>query len=138
MKRAFLLSIVAIGLLVAYVALSVPEATSGPGAEKITQTVDQPLFPEAVHEILVNSCFDCHTSASQNEKAKNKLDFDKWGSMAATDKLAALDEICTEVTEGNMPTEKYLSYYPDKKLNEDQVNTLCTWTEKEGNKLLDE
>jgi hypothetical protein len=138
MKRIFLLSILAVGLLAAYVALSVPEKGLTPQTIGTDQTLVQKVFPDAVHQILSTSCFDCHTSASQNEKAKAKLDFDKWSQMLISDRLAALDEICTEVTEGKMPTERYISNYPDRKLNADQVKTICTWTEEEAIKLIGE
>jgi hypothetical protein len=37
-----------------------------------------------------------------------------------------------------MPTERYISNYPDRKLNADQVKTICTWTEEEAIKLIGE
>ena len=37
-----------------------------------------------------------------------------------------------------MPTEKYLSYYPDRKLTPDQIKMICKWVDEESGKLMGE
>lgn len=132
MKRSILLGLLAIGLLVAYVSLTVPEGSAG------DVNNDQVVFPENVALIFEQSCYDCHTSGSKNDKAKGKLNFDNWNELTSVKKIESLDEICTEVQEGKMPTEKYLSYYPDRKLTPEQVQLICAWVDDEAKKLMGE
>jgi hypothetical protein len=110
-------------------------------AETPPVTVQEELdldFPEDVMAILETSCFDCHTSESKNDKAKTKLNFSKWSNLKTSKKIGKLDAICEEVQEGTMPTEKYLDYYPDRALNEEQVKIICNWVESEAEKLMGE
>lgn len=95
-------------------------------------------FPEEVMAILETSCFDCHTTGSKNDKAKTKLNFSKWSDLKSSKKIGKLDAICEEVQEGEMPPQKYLDYYPDRDLTEEQIKIICNWVEEEAEKLLGE
>lgn len=132
MLRSFLLGLLAIGLLVVYVSLTVPQGSAGSLNDKGS------VFPENVAQILEQSCYDCHTTASRNDDAKDKLNFDNWSELTDVKKIGLLDEICTQVEKGKMPTEKYLSFYPDRKLTEEQVEIICTWVDEESMKLMGE
>lgn len=132
MKRSFLLGLLAIGLLIAYVSLTSPEGSAG------SVTPEETVFPENVAQVFQLSCYDCHTTASENAKAKGKLNFDTWNELSAVLKVGKMDEICSEITSGSMPTEKYLSYYPDRKLTKEQINLICTWVDEESTKLMGE
>jgi len=87
-------------------------------------------FPEDVAKILKVHCMDCHVSASKNAKAKKKLNFDNWDKLNMLKKTGKLNDIIEVVKDGEMPPEKYLNHYPDKKLPEEQVNSLVKWAEK--------
>ena len=132
MKRSFLLGLLAIGLLIAYVSLTSPEGSAG------SVTGDETVFPENVAQVFQLSCYDCHTTASENAKAKGKLNFDTWNELTTVQKLGKMDEICSEITDGSMPTEKYLSYYPDRKLEKEQIKLICTWVDEESTRLMGE
>jgi hypothetical protein len=132
MLRSMLLGLLAIGLLVAYVSLTVPEGSAG----KIND--DETVFPEKITQILQHSCYDCHTTASSNEKAKGKLNFDQWNELTNIKKIDLMDDICTEVQKGKMPPEKYLTYHPDNKPTAEQVQTICSWVDEESTKLMGE
>ncbi len=94
-------------------------------------------FPEDVHTILETSCFDCHTAESKKNYANKKLNFREWTNYDDVKKIAKLNDICEEITEGKMPTKKYLEQYPNRKLNAEQVTLICKWTEEEGNRLME-
>ncbi|MDD5506858.1 MAG: heme-binding domain-containing protein [Bacteroidales bacterium] len=132
MKRTFLLGALAIGLLIAYVSLTSPEGSAG------SVTGDETVFPENVAQVFQLSCYDCHTTASGNTKAKEKLNFDTWNTLTVVRKAGKMDEICSEITDGSMPPEKYLSYYPDRKLTKEQIKLICTWVDEESTRLMDE
>jgi len=93
--------------------------------------------PEDVMVILEKSCFDCHTTESKKDKAKNKLNFSTWNELSKAKKVGKLNAICEEVENGDMPTEKYISYYPDSQLNDEQVSALCNWVDSEIENLMD-
>lgn len=132
MKRSILLGLIAIGLLIAYVSLTSPEGSAG------SVRSEETIFPENVAQILQLSCYDCHTSASKNIKAKAKLNFDDWNELTTVQKVGAMDEICTEITNAGMPPEKYVSNYPDRKLSPEQVELVCTWVDAESKKIMGE
>ncbi|HNS18668.1 MAG TPA: heme-binding domain-containing protein [Bacteroidales bacterium] len=132
MKRSILLGLTAIGLLIAYVSLTSPDGSAG------SIRSEETVFPENVAQILQLSCYDCHTSASKNIKAKAKLNFDNWIEFTEVKKVGAMDEICSEITKGDMPPGKYLSKHPDRKLTPEQITLVCNWTDEESRKLMGE
>ena len=94
------------------------------------------VFPEEISTILKTSCYDCHYTGAKAEKALKAVNFEEWGELRATKKIALLGEICTVMEEGKMPPEKYLEHKPDSKLSEKQIKLLCEWTEQEAEKLM--
>ena len=133
MKRVIPLSILAIGLLVAYVSLSTPEDSRL--YDMNMQDTDDLEFPAEVMEILKTSCYDCHTTDSKNEDGKEKLDFYKWNDLSGSKKISKLDAICRSVKFGDMPTRKYVKNYPDKALTKHQINVICDWVDDETENL---
>ena len=49
--------------------------------------------PEDVQQILVSSCYDCHSSAGTNDDAKKAVNFEEWDGYRLTKKISVLDEI---------------------------------------------
>ena len=129
MKKTISLSLLALGL-VAF--LSAFSFQNGPiESEKNINSSESKVedFPEDVAKILKVHCMDCHVTASKNDKAKDKLNFDKWDQLNMMKKTGKLNDIIKVVEEGEMPPEKYLNHYPDKKLTEDQVKVITKWAQ---------
>lgn len=129
MKKTISLSLLALGL-VAF--LSAFSFQNGPiESEKNINSSESKVedFPEDVAKILKVHCMDCHVTASKNDKAKDKLNFDKWDKLNMMKKTGKLNDIIETVSEGKMPPEKYLNHYPDKKLTEDQVKVITKWAQ---------
>ncbi len=93
-------------------------------------------FPKKVSGILSNSCYDCHTTGSQADKALDALDFKQWEAYKLTKKISLLTKICEVVEKGEMPPEKYLNKNPGKALSESDIKTICNWTKKESENLI--
>jgi len=93
-------------------------------------------FPEDVMKVLETSCFDCHTSKSKNEDAKEDLNFSTWNDLKNKKKIGKLDAICEVVKEKDMPPKKYLGHYPDRALSEEQIKLICDWVDKEADRLM--
>jgi mono/diheme cytochrome c family protein len=136
MKKFFPLSILAIGLLVAYVSLSTPEENNTQAIQN--QQMDELGFPEDIMKIFDRSCFDCHISESSNSKAKLKLNFSKWENLSSKKKVSKLDDICEDVREKDMPPKKYLEKYPDNALSDEEISLVCKWVDEEAEKLMQE
>lgn len=93
-------------------------------------------FPEEVNTILENSCVGCHTNGAKSEKALEKLNFSTWNENSVGKKIHKLDEISEEVREKEMPPEKFLQHFPDKKLSDEQIEVIIKWAKAEGEKLM--
>jgi hypothetical protein len=96
-----------------------------------------PAFPEEVEKVLKASCYDCHSSDASNKRAPIVLNFDKWDDYKVTRKISKLEAVCEMVDGGKMPPEKYLKSNPDKALSDAQKETICDWTGKESDKLME-
>lgn len=93
-------------------------------------------LPEQVKSIIDQSCFQCHNADSQNEKAREKLDFKSFDELSKVKKITALKEIAEVVEKGEMPPKKFLERFPDKNLTEEQAKILTDWSKKEIDALL--
>ena len=99
-------------------------------------TGDEFTIPEDVSAIFDKSCFGCHNSESQAEKAIKKLVIDQMGELSKAKLVAKLGEIGDVVEKNEMPPEKFLQKYPDKALTSDEAKRLKEWTDSAANELL--
>jgi hypothetical protein len=101
---------------------------------------DQPaaMFPDDVAKIMETSCYDCHTDASSNTKAKLRLNFSKWSELSAAKKVGKMEAINDEIKKGGMPPAKYVEKYPDRALSADQKSLVDKWVADESKKLMGE
>lgn len=93
-------------------------------------------IPEEVSNVLVFSCYDCHSSDASNEDARNALNFEKWNDYRVTKKIGLLGKICEFIEEDKMPPAKYLKNKPDRKLSADHKILVCDWSKKESSALM--
>lgn len=133
MKRKLMIFGLAIPLM--FLGFSLPEFYPSVSGNVLSEE-DMIEAPQEVMDILQNSCVGCHSTDSQAEKAKKKLDFKQWGKLSKAKKIAKLGAICDEIVEGKMPTEKFLSHYPDKALTEEDIDLICEWTDSEIETLI--
>jgi heme-binding protein len=94
-----------------------------------------------VRELLVNSCFDCHSSQKPAawkarlapsylfglDKARHVLNFSEWPTYAAQRKRTALDAIAEVVVNGSMPPGDYDFVRPGARLSAEQKQLLLGW-----------
>jgi hypothetical protein len=93
--------------------------------------------PEEVNQLLVSACYDCHSSAGQNEDAKKALNFETWDEYRLTKQIGLLGEIAEVVAENKMPPSKYLELKPDRKLSESQKELVVKWAEDTSDGLME-
>lgn len=132
MKKSLLSVFVLIAATFAVMAFTLP---SGKG---IIPPQDQKtaLFPDNVQKILETSCFDCHSDAASNAKAKLKLNFSKWSELSDAKKVGKMEAVNDEIKESKMPPERYLTNNPSKALTQEQKDMINKWVTEESAKLL--
>jgi hypothetical protein len=95
-----------------------------------------PEASEEVKSILKTSCYDCHSDAATNKKARTALNFDTWDELSDNKKVGKLADICSLVEEGKMPPSKYLNSKPEAALDAKQKKLVCDWAAEESKKIL--
>ena len=104
-------------------------------SEKPSETKDAAM-PDNVKTIIENSCFGCHNTDSKNDKAKEALDLKTMSELSNSKMIKAYREIAEVVEENEMPPEKFLDKYPDKKLSEEDRKVLMEWAKNEAKSLM--
>jgi mono/diheme cytochrome c family protein len=105
-------------------------------AFKNAPAVSEKELPEQVKSIIDHSCFQCHNADSQNEDAREALDFKSIDALGKVKKITTLKEIAKVLEKGEMPPKKFLEKFPEKKLTEEQAKILTDWSKKEIDALL--
>ena len=93
-------------------------------------------IPEEINSILDNKCFGCHNTESTNDKAKEKLLIDKLSDLSKAKLVSKLDGIAETVGKNEMPPEKFLAKYPDKKLTNEETEQVENWAKAASEELL--
>lgn len=93
-------------------------------------------MPDDVKAIIEKSCFGCHNTDSKNDKAKEKLDLKTLDSLATTKMIHALKNINEVLEDNEMPPEKFLAKFPDKKLTDAEKKILMDWANNELKALM--
>lgn len=151
-----ILKIVAVILVIAFIAIQFyrPDGANPltVQAETLEATTD---VSENVAQILTRSCNDCHSNetvypwysnvspfswllADHINEGRRELNFSVWNTYTAKKKRHKYDEICEQVTSGEMPHNQYLWLHRDAQLSADDVKILCDWAETEKAKIKDE
>ena len=143
MKRKLLYVLVAVLIGIQFVR---PERTNPPVDPNRTVQAHLPV-PEAVTNILKRSCYDCHSNetrwpwysniapiswliADDVDHGRSHVNFSEWPAEDPKKVRKILDEVCEVVEEGEMPLEAYVWLHPSAKLSEQDVATICEWTEQ--------
>lgn len=149
-----ILKIIAIVLAVGFIVIQFirPDFTNPPIVEAETLEAATQI-PENVQSILNRSCKDCHSNktvypwyskiqpsawflAGHIEQGREELNFSVWNTYKASRKEKKLEDICEEVKAKAMPLPSYLWIHWDAKLSDEDIKTLCDWTEQEKAKIV--
>lgn len=146
-------AIFGIGLLAAFViAQFIQPGFSNPPINE-SETIEAVTnVPPAVAAIIERSCVDCHTNRTTYPwysrispvswylhnhivEGRRELNFSVWATYSAKKKAKKLEEICEQVREKEMPLPSYLLVHREAALSNEDVDTLCSWTEAERQRL---
>ncbi len=122
--------IVPVALLILLIVSVITTASEKPAENKAVN------MPENVKAIIDKSCFGCHNSDSKNDKAKEKLDLKTLDQLSLPKMIGALNEIGETIKGDEMPPEKFLERFPDKKLSAEEKKILMDWAKKEAKTLV--
>lgn len=109
----------------------------------ITATVE---VAPAVAAIYSRACRDCHSNRTvwpwysniapvswlvvyDVNHGRSAMNFSEWSAYGAEKRRKLREEICDEVSEGEMPGAGYTSMHPDAKLADADVQEVCRWTQ---------
>ena len=153
MKIKKILKIIAVVFVVGFIAIQFirPDRTNLPIVQAETLEAAAQV-PENVRAILKRSCNDCHSNettypwysnispfswllADHIEEGRRELNYSVWNTYTAKKKRHKFDEICEQITSGEMPHNQYLWLHADANLSEIDKKILCDWAETEKAKI---
>lgn len=130
MKNLLLLVIAALGFGLISFTFQTKESGIESGA-----TDDKFVIPENVQQVIDKSCYGCHNSESQSDKARKKLQWDKLGELKTYKLVGKLTDIADVTANSDMPPEKFLEKKPEATPTAIEKKILSEWAESTAKKL---
>ncbi len=138
-----------IGLATAFLLLAiqaVPVNRSNPIADPSHSIYATQAVPREVKAVFERSCRNCHSNetawpwysyvapvswvvARDVHQARKKMNFSEWGGYPAQRKEDRLEEICEQVTNGDMPDRKYAIFHRSARITPQEREAICQWTD---------
>lgn len=102
-------------------------------------------IPEDIQLMLKQSCYDCHSNTPEFPwyaniapakwlvnrdiiEGREELNFSEWDEIDILSQASVLDEMNTEVQEGEMPMKVYTLIHRNAKLSEEDKKAFEEWT----------
>jgi hypothetical protein len=136
---------IALGLLIVFIGMQFikGERTTKEVAPEM-DFIEMTNTPAPVAEVLVGSCYDCHSNQTTYpwysnvapvswwiddhiEEGRDELNFSEWGTFTPKRKTKKLHEIIEEVEEGEMPLSNYTCMHSDSELSDQKKTDLIQW-----------
>ena len=103
----------------------------------------------AVTSIFARSCNDCHSNrtvwpwysqvapiswlvAYDVRQGRHKMNFSEWDARGKEATQELVKEICTDVSEGEMPGRGYSLLHPESRISQSDVQAVCGWSKGIG------
>ena len=124
----------------------VPVNRSNPVVNASESIEAKEKLPPEVQSVFQQSCGNCHSNrtewpwysyvapaswmiAHDVQAGRRKVNFSEWGSYSPEKREQKLEEICEQITNGDMPDAKYLWLHRTAKPTQRQREAVCQWTE---------
>ena len=102
--------------------------------------------PPQVRAVLERSCSNCHSDetrwpwysyvapvswmvASDVHHARRNMDLSRWATYTAEKREDKLEEICEQITNGDMPDPKYVLFHRRARPTQQEREAVCKWTD---------
>jgi hypothetical protein len=117
------------------------------------QTLEENIqVPENVQGIFKKACNDCHSNLTvypwysyiqpsawflkgHIDHGREHLNFSVWKTYDTKKQRRRLAEVCEEIQAKKMPLPSYLWIHWDAELTEEEIKTICDWTDSERAKM---
>lgn len=96
---------------------------------------DAITFPENIKAIIDAKCMGCHKPDAKNEKAKEKLQWEKVPTMSLEQQSHFIGEMFEVLEEGKMPPARSVERNPSMKLTDEETKNLLAWVESEEKRI---
>ena len=138
---------VGLALLVAFVVIQfIPVDRNNPTTDPSKTIYATEKLPPTVQAVFTRSCQNCHSNSTQwpwygyvapvswmvaNDvhSARGKMNFSDWGRYPANKREDRLEEICEQLSNGDMPDFKYTLVHRNARITPDERTAVCQWTE---------
>ena len=142
-----------ISLVVLFLAIQfVRPARTNPAVDESQTIFARTQMTPQVAAILNRSCADCHSNktvwpwytnvapvswfiVNHVNEARPLLNFSEWGKLDRDRQSKKLQQICDQVSDGEMPLSTYTPLHPGSKPKPADVKVLCEWTDAERARL---
>ncbi len=137
---------VVILLVFLVVAQFVPIKRDNPQLDQSHSIYAKEKVPEQVKSVFEGSCANCHSDltvwpwysyvapvswmiASDVHDARKKMNFSVWADYPSNKREEKLENICEQLTNGDMPDFKYLLVHRNARVTPAERDAVCKWTE---------
>ena len=152
MKRIVLSFLVILFGLIILAQFFQPEKNNGE-RDILTDLFQNASINDTLKTLLTNSCYDCHSNRTiyplyskispiswylydHIKVGKESLNFSKWGSYPANEKISQLVDIGEILSDGEMPLKSYLLIHKNAILSKEEIQWIVNWTEEEGMRIM--
>ena len=154
MSRIFLSILVILLIFISGAQFFQPEKNDGE-RDILTDMFQNSSINDTLKTLFTNSCYDCHSNGTIYpwyskvspiswflsgliKVGKESLNFSKWGSYPANEKISLLVDIEEVLSDGEMPLKSYLLIHKNAILSEEEIQCIVNWTEQEGMRIMEE
>lgn len=152
MKKTF--KILAIGLLAFFIIIQLVPSNLPENSEDLNNDLLlSEKVPENVKDILVTSCYDCHSNqtvypwysyvapvswlvSKDTREGREELNFSLWAELSKRKKIKALNNIAEEIEDKKMPLEIYTVIHKNSILSDNDIEAISDWTKSLSNEIL--
>lgn len=124
----------------------IPVNRQNPTVDPAQSVYTKEKIPAAVKSVFNRSCANCHSDAtawpwysyvapvswvvaSDVHEARGKMNLSEWGGYPANKREEKLEEICEQLTNGDMPDLKYRLVHHEARVTPEERTAVCQWTE---------
>lgn len=111
--------------------------------------------PANVKEIIVRSCYDCHSNetrwlwytyvapiswigADHVHEAREEMNLSNWAKLPPEKQKRKMWSMLEHIEEGEMPLSHYLTFHPEARISKKDLQILREWVSKEGGVIPEE
>lgn len=151
MKRRILLGLALVFVIIQFIPVELPP----PDPDRSGDLIGTGLANQEVAQLFKTSCYSCHSNETEYpwyshvapsswlvardvREGRDELNFSTWLKYDTTRMIRKLDDIASEVGEGNMPMPIYTLMHPSAKLTDEQRELIVAWTETAMDALVGE